>query len=686
MIRVIISFLISVIMLPHAMASTTDVENGQYTVAVAEYRLPPSIDPDVLPDTPTEIWAKVFYPSAINQMHVKMPLVIFLHGNHPTCGTGSNPRIDMSCTYTETGSCPAGYVVTPNHAGYDYIGKHLASWGILVVSINANRGITCGAGREDDAGLNLARGKLILRHLSLLHEWSTHGGLPASVGIGSDGLVNKIDFGSIGLMGHSRGGEGVRAAYNLYQDKDSRWPSKIPDLNIKAIFEIGAVDGQTSRILDANGIVWNQLLPLCDGDVSTLQGRYPFERMLKNQDESQIAQKSLYEVWGANHNFFNTEWQTSDANGCDVGSPLFDPSASGSLEQQKIALISISAFFKAHLLTDQYADMNKLLNPLFPQPDSISHTTQVDRDFTTSPGMAEALHLQEFDSNSKQAKEIKLSQLQLEYVMLDKHLSTQAAKITWQHAGIHTYLETPLNDDSSSVNLMPFATLDFRVTRTESHLNSDETTNFSIQLADAHGHVSAPVSIARYIYLNRSGTYIRLLRSVRIPLTAFCGVDLTQIKFIRLIFDQTEQGELLISQMRAHHHLGIGIDTMSHLKVDSPTAIRTNKMRADIVTVIPAKFNKIIKITSPTKPRSTLHSQDRVEITFASEVPYPVTDSLPALTIANQTFTLSRYADMETLKELTFSIPVSRYQQLNQNNQATIKVGNRIWQFGQLKK
>ena len=69
------------------------------------------------------------------------PLLVLLHGNHATCGHSSNPRIDDNLEYTFYGTCPPGYVVTPNHEGYGYLTDRLASWGYIVVSITANRGV-----------------------------------------------------------------------------------------------------------------------------------------------------------------------------------------------------------------------------------------------------------------------------------------------------------------------------------------------------------------------------------------------------------------------------------------------------------------------------------------------------------------------------------------------------------------
>src|SRR5262249_12055518 len=153
-------------------------------IAVREYRFPPAIDPAVLPDRATEIWARSYWTQD-SRAPGPMPIVVILHGNHATCGRGAAPRVDDNCGYTSGGACPSGYVVVPNHAGYDYLAENLASWGFFVVSINANRGITCGGGVAGDAGLNLARGRLILRHLGLLREWSTRGGAPESLGVGS---------------------------------------------------------------------------------------------------------------------------------------------------------------------------------------------------------------------------------------------------------------------------------------------------------------------------------------------------------------------------------------------------------------------------------------------------------------------------------------------------------------------
>ncbi|HME91301.1 MAG TPA: hypothetical protein VKE49_07745, partial [Myxococcaceae bacterium] len=209
---------------------------GPNATTSAEYQFDPLVDSDVLADRQTEIWARVYMPSDLSVG--TFPVVMVLHGNHETCGTGSNPRVDDNCQYTTTGTCPSGYVMAPSYAGFGYLADRLASWGYIVVSINANRGINCGAGISFDDGLVLARGRLILKHLQRLSEWNTNAGTtPASLGVD---LQGKLDFSQLALIGHSRGGEGARAAFALYRDSGSPWPGRIPDpLTFQGIFEIG---------------------------------------------------------------------------------------------------------------------------------------------------------------------------------------------------------------------------------------------------------------------------------------------------------------------------------------------------------------------------------------------------------------------------------------------------------------
>src|SRR5262245_10271913 len=286
---------------------------GPLAVTSSEYKLPASFDEVVLADAPaafrlmTELWAKVYRPTIL--AGAPFPLLVFLHGNHATCGRiagAGQGHFDINAQYTFDGTCPSGFIVVRSDEGYAYLAERLASWGYIVVSINANRGVNAAPGYTagasvSDRGLNLRRGRLVLRHLEKLYQWNKGvEATPASLGFN---LAGKLDFSNVGLMGHSRGGEGIRAAYNYYLNsslpaRGQDWQAAIPGMTIKAMFEIGPVDGQTGRTLNASGTVWNVLLPMCDGDVFNLQGVRPFDRMLLDTSEITPIQKSTYTVWG----------------------------------------------------------------------------------------------------------------------------------------------------------------------------------------------------------------------------------------------------------------------------------------------------------------------------------------------------------------------------------------------------
>src|SRR5262249_37582501 len=150
----------------------------------------------------------------------------------------------------------------------------LASWGFIVVSINANRGVTAAPGVVGDRGLNLRRGRLVLRHLMQLAAFNNDPTSP---------LFGRIDFTHVGLMGHSRGGQGMPAAYKKSRAVGSPWPAGLGTrVPFEALFKIAPVVGKggprnNPNRLNADGLAWTVLLPNCDGDVFNLQGIKPFD-------------------------------------------------------------------------------------------------------------------------------------------------------------------------------------------------------------------------------------------------------------------------------------------------------------------------------------------------------------------------------------------------------------------------
>jgi hypothetical protein len=383
--------------------------SGPYAIEDSLYQVAPGIDRDILPAPPfgqpevkTDIRGKLYMPKGDGPF----PVLVFLHGNHGTCGkvTGpGNPRLDTTVDYTLSGWCPPGMIEAPSFLGYEYSARHLASWGYAVISVNANLGITGRDGyNATDGALVYARGALVLKHLINLRQWAAAGNTQALENKNLD-IKNKFDLTEVGVMGHSRGGEGVRYAYNIYEraGADSVWKRELPDLKIKGIFEIAPVDfgtGEEPLRVEAIGTAWTVLLGGCDRDVSNFMGTNPYARMLGGEDG---YPKAVFAVWGANHNFFNTEWQVSDAPHTCFGNqkPLWnteaqplpgaiamdDPNAltgvTGSTVQQNFAKALMFAFFKANVGKQVDPSMMHTFDSQYALPRSLDQLAPSSREY-----------------------------------------------------------------------------------------------------------------------------------------------------------------------------------------------------------------------------------------------------------------------------------------------------------------
>jgi hypothetical protein len=459
-------------------------------------------------DADGELIAVVYRPVPLGTG--SRPLVVILHGNHSPCGRAydpggldppglpDNPRIDnrrfLMSPPAAPRTCPPNYIEAPSHEGYGYLATRLASHGFLVVSINANSINNRGNGGPNDPGLILERGHLVLRHLALLASWH-RGAQPTPAGVGVK-LNGKIDFTRVGLVGHSRGGEAMRAAYTSYKEAKSPWPARIvTKVTFRSIFEIGPTDFQGH---DANGTAWNVLLPLCDADVSNQQGIRPFDRMMRTFDENPAAQKSTWAVWGANHNFYNTEWQVSDtvrfplAGGITrlaclgPGNVAIFPDSRGSAAQRLTGLSSVTALIRANVSRDQVNiangavnEFNRNMNTLFRLPATVTDEgggaaafpTRVDRGY--SPSAASSLVADDFDGAAGMSTygfadiTSNLARAVVRDPVIRHDPVQRAARIAWNVAGANTYFQTNWTRLKAGRDVSYRKTLDFRVARQE---------------------------------------------------------------------------------------------------------------------------------------------------------------------------------------------------------------------------
>ena len=254
---------------------------GRYAVTRADYDLGDQVETlrGFGGNRKGEMRAAVFLPA---DAPGKRPVVVFLHGRHEACVGG---------TPTDAGwPCGRGQTEIPSYRGYDAAATALASNGYVVVSVSANA-INALDGTYADDGGALARGQLVLDHLDLLRR--ADAGQEERL---SPLLVGRLDLDHVGLMGHSRGGDGVVRAALLNQQRPQPF-------GIRAVLPLAPTDFGRMTLPDTNTAV---VLPYCDGDVSDLQGQHFFDDSRTAYGDDVLRSSIL--VMGANHNFFNTTW------------------------------------------------------------------------------------------------------------------------------------------------------------------------------------------------------------------------------------------------------------------------------------------------------------------------------------------------------------------------------------------
>jgi len=559
---------------PHA------VLTAEYNRGNAAFTCPTATDCDV-PDS--EVRAEVYYPSDLNTG--PFPLVVFLHGRHsacydPTTGTSSNGAWSQGCD--------PPFAPIPSYRGYDYIGKVLASHGYIVASISAN-----GINAQDFASSNegiVARAYLIEQHLSIWNQFNTSGS-GADGGPFAASFIGKVDLNNIGTMGHSRGGDGVVKHY-------ARFAGSSP-FHVKAVLPIAPTNFSGEVITNVDLGV---LLGYCDGDVSTLEGSLFYDRaryLLPNDESTKHTFLSL----GSNHNFFNTAWTPecwtspgscwSDNRGAMPspatiddfefvgGEPFCTPTDPGSgrlspAQQRSAGLAYVAAFFRYHLggetgllpflrgdvappaglpAADLHAayqppasrrrDLNRLDNA-----SELTQTTLVGNGGVHGAVTANGLQTYErcgFDGSNPcfpgAAREVHWSN----FLDLDPRLSR--VRSAW-------------NDPTDSfINELPPGTRDvsgynvfqFRVGVDYLDPDNPSPVIFSITLND--GTHSATVSTTSQLgsddlYLPPGTFYAStVMNTLRLPLSAFAGVDLHNIQSVAFDYDETANGTVLLSDI-----------------------------------------------------------------------------------------------------------------------------------------
>ena len=540
---------------------------GPYAVSSAEYDFgDEAFGAPTFPDL-IEVRGNVHYPTDLSDG--PFPVLLFLHGRHSTCYAGwGGTSIAWPCT--------GAFSAIPSYQGYDYLGEHFASLGYIVISVSANS-ISSTDNTTPDYGMR-ARGELLQHQLDLWNDWNTAGGDPFG-----DIFVGKLDMDNIGTMGHSRGGEGVVEHALFNRELGSPY-------GINAVLTLAPVDFNRPVL---NGIPIMNLAPYCDGDVSDLQGVHFYDDA-RYPDEADTMPKHNLLFLGANHNYFNTVWTpglfpagTADDWGfvdgsqsdefCGTSSPgngRFDP------ETQRNALLAYSsAFFRVYIGgEDEYAPILTVEDVTPPASATLDgdevfmsyhapENKRVDLNRQDGEGTEDentvgapvsqnglvvydicgddfgeqycigggAGPSQEPHNKNGGVAVLGLSQLEAQWNSADD----------WYRNDIPEFMQDFTNFDAVQFR----ASVNFDTSPIESPLD------FQIELTDGDG-VSSTLTVSDYSSAlffppgDFGSTLPRTMHNtISIPVADFAGVDLTNIDYVRFLFNESGSGAILISDL-----------------------------------------------------------------------------------------------------------------------------------------
>lgn len=488
------------------------------------------------------------------------PVLLLLHGRHQTCETGIGqlpiPVGDDNCPDLAPVIAPAD-----SYRGYDYLAMNLASHGYAVISIDANDiNDNDGSASSGDAGA-LARAELILRHLDEFRAINVSGGQDLAV------LRGRLDLERIGLMGHSRGGEGVAKAMAVNAERAEPHA-------LRAVFALAPTDYNGQVAGDA---VYATLLPYCDGDVENLMGAYVFDasRDAGAQPRFQIL------AMGANHNYFNTVWTSDDwtihgsPTEVHCGERSATPQRDTPEGQRALGLFFMASFFRYFVGGEtEYAAYwtGRAQVPASACPGGVA-PCDARYPLSVQPGAGRRLLVDATPAEASTYNALDLP-VRLEGFsafgnctptgadgggcdVADPTFSTAAQRyLSWDAAARYT-------SALGELDVRGYDTLSLRVGVSHGDADNAAGQDFEVALTDVSGRRAA-VRAAEFgaalfdppgEAFADGGAEKTTLNGLRVPLSAFAGVDMARLESIELVFGRTPAGTVQFTDLMFQHLL-----------------------------------------------------------------------------------------------------------------------------------
>lgn len=487
------------------------------------------------------------------------PLVIIAHGSHPACpikNDGGDLQVDSWPCAPEQEQ--------RNDLGWRYLAEALAAQGYVAVAPNLNAVHTQAWGTF---GSTFERFKGLL-DANLLRLAAASAG--EDVGLGVD-LRGKIDFARTALIGHSQGG-GYAMVYTddrlRNPGADAALRSPLAAALLVAPYYAGTRDEDGPATVPPADLPVGMVLGLCDGDVAGLQGFSYYEPARAAAGRASPMQITL--LSGANHNGFNPALAAEDGLGATAPNCVA-PAGRIDAADQRAFLVAYAREFLA--ATFDGAAPGPAWQPGDPAPAEL-FGQRVQTALLAPSAEREALLALDGETLAGPAggSVTATEPLSATLCSLDEGAACNAgqygvpaaaqsklrlALLTWSTPGGALRVELP----KDMRDLSGLTALQLRLA-----LNGLDPSNaagqaLSVVLRDASG-AEARVTLGKELAaLQPPQTVLKdpdlvpylagdaPLTVARVPLSAFTGVDLSQIVAVELVFDQTDAGSILLSDL-----------------------------------------------------------------------------------------------------------------------------------------
>ncbi len=467
------------------------------------------------------------------------PLILIVHGNH-----GMEHHSDP---------------------GYAYLGELLSSRGFITVSVDEN--FINGTWSGDFRGKEMpARAWILLKHLEQWRNWSNDP---------DHELYQKADLNSVMLMGHSRGGEAMPIAvtYNrLTHFPDDASVEFDFDFGIKGVAAIAPTDARYFRRLELEDVNYFSIQGSYDSDEASFFGLRQYHRV-NFSDSSDHFKAGLY-VHLANHGQFNSIWGRKDA-GLPYGWFLnTGPMMSGD-DQREIAKVYLGAYAEAVL------HGNRTYLPLFNNaavakdwlPDELMINNYSDANTEAIQSFGEDVNL---TSGTEEGSTISGNNLKIwrEEPLKFRDNDLQGVKVAvlgWAKDDKDPYYELTLKYalDTSTTKSIYLSLARGNHSELKAETEEEDDLDFTIELIDEFGNTAytrlgdskklAPRVKVKYMKIDdmngRFGSNSEAtLETFHLPLSAFDEIaSIDGIQKIRLRFDQTQHGVLIVNEIGVNH-------------------------------------------------------------------------------------------------------------------------------------